>query len=138
LSTFKDIWLPGLPKCHHLYLRHRCYRERYPRGISSSLPATVWKKGRAEGCSLLPFVLSCRRKMAGGRGTRTDSDCTRAPGSIQAPMCSRIGSRYDLGIPLHFPSAMLLKFMLFFQELSLEVNEVIEVITVAIVIKTIN
>ena len=53
-------------------------------------------------------------------------------------MCSRIGSRYDLGIPLHFPSAMLLKFMLFFQELSLEVNEVIEVITVAIVIKTIN
>lgn len=44
--------------------------------------ATVWKKGQAEGCSLLPFVLLRSRRTAGGRGTRADSDCTRVPGSV--------------------------------------------------------
>ena len=52
------------------------------RGINSPLPATVWRKGQVEECSLLPFVFSCHRRETGGGETHAGSDCTHAPRSI--------------------------------------------------------
>ena len=58
-------------------MRNRHNRKRYPEGINSPLPITVWRKGRAEECDPAPFILSCRQSEGQGEiGTRADSDLT--------------------------------------------------------------
>ena len=58
-------------------MRNRHNRKRYPEGINSPLPVTVWRKGRAEECDPPPFIRSCRQSEGQGEiGTRADSDLT--------------------------------------------------------------
>ena len=58
-------------------MRNRHNRKRYPEGINSPLPVTVWRKGRAEECDPSPFIPSRRQRQRRGQiGTRADSDRT--------------------------------------------------------------
>lgn len=105
-----------------LYLRNRSYGKRYiyiffKKGINSSLPATVCKKGWAEECSILQFEFWCTGRRRGERGDlrrltayalveallrqgETKSGSRLPP--LQALKCSRTGSGCDLTIPLYF------------------------------------
>lgn len=61
-----------------LYLRNRHYRKRHRREINSPLPVKVWRKGRAEECSLLPFVLLCHRRKGWGKGEHVQTQIAHA------------------------------------------------------------